>query len=89
MDKRLEDIIEKKISEIFSKTEEISNITESLEELSKNNDSFTFGLIVGRLYNSFYYQCRRILNRNPTESEFNEFIQILKNKQKEFLEKTH
>ena len=88
MDKRLEDIIEKKISEIFSKTEEISNITKSLEELSKNNDSFTFGLIVGRLYNSFYYQCRRILNRNPTEIEFNEFIQILKNKQKEFLEKT-
>ena len=88
MDKRLEDVIEKKISEIFSNTEEISNITKSLEELSKNNDSFTFGLIVGRLYNSFYYQCRRILDRNPTESEFNEFIKILKSKQKEFLEKT-
>ena len=89
MDKKLEEIINKKISEIFSKKDEIFLLKKSLEQLSTNSDSFIYGLIIGRLYNSFYYQCRRILKRNPTESEFNEFIQILKNQQKEFLAKIH
>ena len=89
MDKRLEEIIDKKILEILSNKDEISEISNSLKELSKDNDSFIYGLIVGRLYNSFYYQCRRILKRNPTEKEFSEFIKILQIRQKEFLEKTH
>lgn len=89
MDKRIEEIIEKKITEIFSNKDELSELTKTLEELSKNNESFIYGLIIGRLYNSFYYQCRRILKRNPTENEFKEFIKILKNRQKEFLEKTN
>ena len=89
MDKRLEEIIENKISEIFSNKDEISDITKTLDELSEDNDSFIYGLIIGRLYNSFYYQCRRILKRNPTNDEFTEFIKILKDRQKEFLEKTH
>ena len=42
-------------------------------------------MIFGRLYNSFYYQYRRIVKRDPTEEEFSEFIQILKQREKEFL----
>ena len=37
------------------------------------------GIVIGRLFNSFYYQHRRILKRSPNETEFNEFIEFLKN----------
>ena len=86
MDERLQEIIEKKINETISKTDEIFQIIKSLEEMSTKNHSFAYGVVIGRLYNSFYYQCRRILKRNPTEQEFSEFLQILKKRQNEFLE---
>ena len=88
MDDKLLEKMEEKIEETFSKIDEVKEITNLLGELPSDKKSFAYGIVIGRLYNSFYYQCRRILNRNPTESEFNEFIKILKNKQKEFLEKT-
>ena len=87
MDEKLQEIIEKKINETLSKTNEIFQVVKSLEELSTNTDSFAYGIVIGRLYNSFYYQCRRILKRNPTKQEFSEFIEILKKRQTEFLEK--
>lgn len=89
MDEKLNEILEQKIKETFTRTDEISKIIKSLEELSINKDSFSYGIIIGRLYNSFHYQCRRILNRNPTQEEFSEFLEILKQRQKEFLEKFH
>ena len=46
-------------------------------------NAFGRGIIIGRLYNSFYYQSRRILKRNPTEQEFSEFIQLLKEHENE------
>jgi len=49
--------------------------------------SFTYGIVIGRLYNSFCYQCRRILNRNPTKEEFSEFLDFLKQKETEIFEK--
>jgi hypothetical protein len=36
-----------------------------------------FGIAVGRIYNSFHYQTRRALNRNATNEEFAEFLEIL------------
>ena len=87
MDEKLQEIIEKKINETFSNTDEISQIIKSLEVLSTNKESFAYGIVIGRLYNSFYYQCRRVLKRNPTNQELAEFIELLKKRQSEFLEK--
>ena len=87
MDEKLQEIIEKKINETLSSKDEISQIINSLDALSTNKDSFAYGIVIGRLYNSFYYQCRRVLKRNPTNLEFTEFIELLKKQQSEFLEK--
>ncbi len=87
MDEKLQEIIEKKINETFSNTDEISQIIKSLEVLSTNKESFVYGIVIGRLYNSFYYQCRRVLKRKPTNLELSEFIELLKKRQSEFLEK--
>jgi hypothetical protein len=87
VDEKLQEIIEKKINETFSNTDEISQIIKSLEVLSTNKESFAYGIVIGRLYNSFYYQCRRVLKRNPTNLELTEFIELLKKRQSEFLEK--
>jgi hypothetical protein len=87
MDDKLREVIEKKIDAVFAKTDEIKKIIETLDELSTNTDAFSFGMIIGRLYNSFFYQCRRILQRDPTEQEFSEFLEILKIRQPEFLKK--
>ncbi len=87
MDEKLRKVIEKKIDEVFIKIDEIKKIIHSLNELSVKEDAFAFGIIIGRLYNSFYYQCRRLLQRDPTEQEFSEFLEILKKRQSEFLKK--
>ena len=87
MDDKLHEVIEKKIDAVFAKTDEIKKIIETLDELSTKTDAFSFGIIIGRLYNSFFYQCRRILKRDPTEPEFLEFLEILKTRQSEFLKK--
>jgi len=87
VDEKLKEIIEKKINETFSNKDEVSQIIKSLDELSSNKDSFAHGIVIGRLYNSFYYQCRRVLQRNPTNQEFSEFVELLKKRQSEFLER--
>lgn len=87
MDEKLRAIIEKKIQDTLAKTDEIKKIIESLNEISSKSDSFSVGVVIGRLYNSFYYQSRRILQREPTLQEFSEFLDIIKNRQKDFQEK--
>lgn len=85
MDKQLELKLNQKINEVADRSNEIFKIIKSLDELKEHSDSFGYGIIIGRLYNSFYYQCRRILKRNPTDEEFNEFLNLLNSKQKEIL----
>lgn len=85
MNKQLEEKLNQKISEVADKSDEILKIVKSLDTLNASSDSFVYGIIIGRLYNSFYYQCRRILKRNPTSDEFDEFLEILNKKQKEIL----
>jgi len=87
MNDKLQEVIEKKINATFDKIDEIKKIIESLDELSVQNNAFAFGIIIGRLYNSFFYQCRRVLKRDPTEQEFLDFLEILKTRQSEFLGK--
>jgi hypothetical protein len=86
VDKQLEEKLNQKINDVAYKSDEISKIVKSLDELKIHSDSFGYGIVIGRLYNSFYYQCRRILKRNPTNNEFDEFLDILNKKQKEILD---
>lgn len=71
--------IKQKIHETISNKDEIRQIIQSLSSID-NSKSFALGIIVGRLYNAFYYQTKRILNREPTEIEFIEFLEFIKNK---------
>ncbi len=83
----MEEKIHEKISEIFLKNNEIKTVVSSLENLSAEKNSFGYGIVIGRLYNSFYYQCRRILKRSPTNEEFLEFLELIKTRENEFKEK--
>ena len=76
MDERIIKILEKKISE--TKTE--NNKTKEIVDKFSNFDSISFssGILIGRLLNSFYYQHRRVLKRDPTDIEFTEFLEFLK-----------
>ncbi len=79
--------INEKINEILTNKDEIKKIRQTLDKLEKDENSFVYGIVIGRLYNSFYYQCRRLLKRDPTNEEFTEFLSILKKHEIEFLEK--
>jgi len=83
---QLEEKVNQKIKEVTGKSDEIFEIINSLDKLRTHSDSFAYGIAIGRLYNSFYYQCRRILKRNPTNEEFSEFLEMLGKKQKEILD---
>jgi len=85
MNQQVEEKINRKIKEVAEKSDEIFKIINSLKELRTHSDSFGYGIAIGRLYNSFYYQCRRILKRNPTPEEFLEFVDILNKRQNEIL----
>ncbi len=86
MDKTLEEKINQKIIDVLSN---ISEINTTAKKINDNNVSidFKYGIIVGRLYNSFFYQCKRILKRHPTSEEFSDFLEILSSRKKEILEK--
>ena len=86
MNSQLEEKVNQKIKEVTGKSDEIFKIINSLDKLRTHSDSFAYGIAIGRLYNSFYYQCRRILKRNPTDGEFSEFLEMLGKKQKEILD---
>jgi len=83
MDERIQKIMEEKIHESTNRINEITSLVNSLGESKEWRWIFGRGIIIGRLYNSFYYQSRRILKRNPTEQEFSEFIQLLKEHENE------
>jgi len=82
MDEKIQKVLEEKIRESTSKINEITSLVNSLGK-AKNPDVFGRGIIIGRLYNSFYYQSRRILNRSPTDQEFSEFVKLLKEHENE------
>jgi len=84
MDEKIQKVLEEKIRESTSKINEITTLVNSLGE-SKERCMWAFGrgIIIGRLYNSFYYQSRRILKRNPTEQEFSEFIELVRDHENE------
>ncbi len=79
MDEILLKKIEQKIQDTISNKDDIKQLIQLLSSID-NSKSFTLGIIVGRLYNAFYYQSKRILDRNPTKEEFEEFLEFVKNK---------
>ncbi len=83
MDKILKNKIEEKIQETISNKNEIKQLLQSLSSVGASK-SFVLGIIVGRIYNSFYYQSKRILNREPTDEEFQEFVKLVKSKKSIF-----
>jgi len=83
MDETLLKKIEQKIQDSVSNKDEIKQLIESLSKID-DSKSFALGIVVGRLYNAFYYQTKRILKRDPTKQEFEEFLEFVKNKKSDF-----
>ena len=79
MDETLLKKIEQKIQDSISNKDEIKQLIKSLSSID-DSKSFALGIVVGRIYNTFYYQSKRILNREPTRQEFQEFLEFVKNK---------
>ena len=79
MDEILLQKIEQKIQDTISNKDDIHELINSLSTID-NSKSFTLGIVVGRLYNAFFYQSKRILNREPTKQEFDEFLKFIENK---------
>ena len=79
MDETILAKIEQKIQDTLSNKDEIKELIKLLSTID-DSKSFALGVMVGRIYNAFYYQSKRILNREPTKNEFEEFLEFVKNK---------
>jgi len=79
MDEILLKKIEQKIQDTVSNKDDVKQLIKLLSNID-NSKSFALGVVVGRIYNAFYYQTKRILNREPTKQEFDEFLEFVKNK---------
>ena len=82
MDKLVLSKIEQKIQDTILKKDDVYQLVCELSKLDTSK-SFAMGIVVGRIYNSFYYQSKRILNREPTTLEFKEFLEYLKTRKSE------
>ncbi len=71
--------IDEKIQETISNKDDIKQLISMLSNID-NSKSFALGIVVGRIYNAFYYQSKRILNRDPTTAEFEEFLEFIQNR---------
>lgn len=73
--------LEQKIQETVSNRVQIMQLARSLPEID-DFKSCVLGIATGRLYNAFYYQSKRILGREPTDEEFEEFLVFVGNKRR-------
>ena len=79
MDEILLKKIEQKIQDSISNKDDIKELIKLLSTID-DSTSFALGIVVGRLYNTFFYQSKRILKRDPTKQEFEDFLKFIKNK---------
>ena len=77
--------LKQKVHESISNKQEMRQLIQLLSNID-DSKSFALGIIVGRIYNAFYYQTKRILDREPTESEFKEFLEFIKSKKSELID---
>ena len=71
--------IEQKIQDSISNKDDIKELIKLLSTID-DSKSFALGIVVGRLYNTFFYQSKRILKRDPTKQEFEDFLKFIENK---------
>jgi hypothetical protein len=71
--------LEQKIQDTISNKDDLGELIKLLSNID-DSKSFALGVVVGRIYNAFFYQSKRILNREPTKNEFDEFLEFIKNK---------
>ena len=79
MDEILLKKIEQKIQDSILNKDDIKELIKSLSTID-DSKSFALGIVVGRLYNTFFYQSKRILKRDPTKKEFEDFLKFIENK---------
>ena len=79
MDDLLLQKIEQKIQDSISNQDDIKELIKLLSNIDSSK-SFALGIVVGRLYNTFFYQTKRILKRDPTKKEFEDFLKFIENK---------
>jgi hypothetical protein len=79
MDEILLKKIEQKIQDSISNQDDIKELIKLLSTID-DSKSFALGIVVGRLYNTFFYQSKRILKRDPTNQEFEDFLKFIENK---------
>ena len=79
MDEILLKKIEQKIQDSISNKDDIKELIKLLSTIDSSK-SFALGIVVGRLYNTFFYQSKRILKREPTKKEFEDFLKYIENK---------
>ena len=79
MDEVLLKKIEQKIQDSISNKDDIKELIKLLSTID-DSKSFALGIVVGRLYNTFFYQSKRILKREPTKQEFEDFLKYVENK---------
>ena len=77
MDEIILEKIKQKIQDTVSNNDEVKQLIELLSDVD-DSDSFALGIVVGRIYNTFFYQSKRILNREPSKQEFEEFLKFIK-----------
>lgn len=78
MDERLREIMLQKIKVVRTDADRIDKLVRTLESNTVQREPFARGVVTGRLYNAFHYQCRRLFKRDPTEREFSEFLELIK-----------
>ena len=83
MDEILLKKIEQKIQDSISNKDDIKELIKLLSTID-DSKSFALGIVVGRLYNTFFYQTKRILKRDPTKQEFEDFLKFIENKKPDF-----
>ena len=84
MDEKIKEILTEKLNESLNENEDIAELIFCIENV--NSDLLDMCIVIGRLYNSFFYQHRRILKRDPSNVEFREFIDFIKSNKKLFSE---
>ncbi len=80
MDEKIVKILSEKLNESLNENNDIMKLTLSFTNV--DSDSLYMGIVIGRLYNSFFYQHRRILKRDPSNDEFEEFIDFIQSNRK-------
>ena len=73
MEPAVRERLEAKISEATGRRAEIVRIADAVGRGTVT----PYAMLAGMLYNSFYYQTRRVCGRDPTDGETDEFVRML------------